>query len=338
MKKFIAVCMSLMLIFALVGCSDDTSNDVSGGQTNNEVVPDETGETSIVESSNENEGVVVTLITMDSMDEHWLKVKNGAEDMATELGNVKVIFDAPQTKVDATVQSQLVENAIVNESDAILLAALDSEALKPAVDKAAEAGIPVIYIDSGVNSDNYEAFFSTDNAAAAASAAHELANMIEEKGKIAIINAQAGAGTTMMRENAFREAIENYPDIEIVGVQYSDGDKQKALNYATDFMTQYPDLVGFYACNEGSTVGVGNAIDQAGKADSIMVVGFDFSEDVKALIEKDAIKASMVQNPYTMGYEGVRAAIDVINGDPIIPKDIDTGVTIATKENLSEIK
>ncbi len=74
---------------------------------------------------------------MDSMDEHWLKVKkNGAEDAASELGGVKVVFDAPQTKVDATVQAQLVENAIVNKSDAIMLAALDKEALKPAVEKS----------------------------------------------------------------------------------------------------------------------------------------------------------------------------------------------------------
>lgn len=316
MKKICALLLVLTLAFSMVGCKKEDKKSTSGGDE-----------------------LTITLITMDSMDEHWLKVKNGAEDAASELSGVKVVFDAPQTKVDATVQAQLVENAIVNKSDAIMLAALDKEALKPAVEKAKEEGIPVIFVDSGVNTDQYDAFFSTDNGAAAATAADQLAKLIGEKGKIAIINAQAGAGTTMTRENEFRKRIEStYPNIEIVGVQYSDGDKQKALNYATDFMTQYPDLVGFYACNEGSTVGVGNAIDQSGKADSIAVVGFDFSADVKGLIEKDAIKASMVQNPYVMGFEGVKVAVDVINGKEVSPKDVDTGVTVATKENLADIK
>ncbi|PKM55330.1 MAG: sugar ABC transporter substrate-binding protein [Firmicutes bacterium HGW-Firmicutes-5] len=320
MKKLLAMLLLGVLVISFAGCAKEAPE----------------GE---VPAGGDGETYTMTLITMDSMDEHWLKVKNGAEAAAAELGNVKVVFDAPQTKVDATVQAQLVENAIVNKSDAILLAALDKEALKPVVEKAKEAGIPVILVDSGVSTENYDAFLSTDNAAAAELAADNLAELIGKTGKIAIINAQAGAGTTMMRENAFRDRIESqYPDIEIVGVQYSDGDKQKALNYATDYMTQYPDLVGIYACNEGSTVGVGNAVDQAGKSDSIQVVGFDFSADVKALIEKGAIKASMVQNPYVMGYEGIKAASTVVAGGEVAVKDIDTGVTVATLENLADIK
>ncbi|PKM50492.1 MAG: sugar ABC transporter substrate-binding protein [Firmicutes bacterium HGW-Firmicutes-7] len=332
MKKLLVMGLAIIMVLSMVGCSQKPVETTTP--------PDET---TAPEGTATDEGatkeLVITLITMDSMDEHWLKVKNGAEDAASELGNVKVIFDAPQTKVDATVQAQLVENAIVNKSDAIMLAALDKEALKPVVEKAKQAGIPVIFVDSGVNTDQYDAFFSTNNAAAAETAAVELASLIGEKGKIAIINAQAGAGTTMTRENAFADKIKaDYPNIEIVGVQYSDGDKQKALNYATDFMTQYPDLVGFYACNEGSTVGVGNAVDQSGKGDGISVVGFDFSADVKALIEKGAIKASMVQNPYVMGYEGVKASVEIVNGNTLNPKDIDTGVTVAREDNLSEIK
>lgn len=330
MKRLFVLGLAILMVLSMVGCTPKTTTPDTGTTTPEEEATTDTGAA---------KELVITLITMDSMDEHWLKVKNGAEDAAAELGNVKVIFDAPQTKVDATVQAQLVENAIVNQSDAIMLAALDKEALKPVVEKAKEAGIPVIFVDSGVNTDQYDAFFSTNNAAAAETAAVELATLIGEKGKIAIINAQAGAGTTMTRENAFAEKIKaDYPNIEIVGVQYSDGDKQKALNYATDFMTQYPDLVGFYACNEGSTVGVGNAVDQSGKSDSIFVVGFDFSADVKGLIEKGAIKASMVQNPYVMGNEGVKAAVEIINGKTINPKDVDTGVTVARQDNLADIK
>ncbi|RPF42325.1 monosaccharide ABC transporter substrate-binding protein (CUT2 family) [Hydrogenoanaerobacterium saccharovorans] len=326
--RILALTLALLLTFAVAGCGSkapassaapSTDASASGGEAAKELT--------------------ITLITMDSMDEHWLKVKKGAEDAAAELGNIKLNFDAPQTKVDATVQAQLVENAITNKSDAIMLAPLDKEALKPAVEKAKDAGIPVILIDSAVNTDKYDAFFSTNNAAAAELAADKLAELVGKKGQIAVINAQAGSATTMTREKAFTDKIaKDYPEMEVVGVQYSDGDKQKALNYTTDFMTKYPDIVGFYATNEGSTVGCANAVDQAGKADSVQVVGFDFSDDTKALIEKDIVKASMVQNPYVMGNEGLKAAVKIANGETVEPKDVDTGVTVATKENLSEIK
>lgn len=281
----------------------------------------------------------IALITMDSMDQHWLKVKDGAEAAAAELGNVELTFDAPATKVDATVQAQLVQNQIANNVNVIMLAALNKDALAPVVEEAKEAGIVVILIDSGVSTDNYDAFYATDNGAAARLAADELAKLVDGKGKIAIVNAQAGAGTTMTRENDFKDQIAvNYPEIEVVDVQYSDGDKTKALNIATDFMTRFPDLAGIYGCNEGATVGVGNAVEQAGKAGEVKVVGFDFSDDVKALIEGGAIQATMVQNPYNMGYMGVMGAVDVLTGKGLENKDIDTGVTVATLANLADIK
>jgi ribose transport system substrate-binding protein len=283
--------------------------------------------------------IKVTLITMDSIDEHWLKVKAGAQAKADELGNVELTFNAPPGKVDAAVQLQMVEDAITKKSDVILLAPLNKDALSPGVEKAKKAGIKVIIIDSAVSTSDYDAFFSTDNGAAARTAADTLAGLIGGKGKAAIVNAQAGAGTTMTRENDFKDQIaKNYPGITIVGTQYSDGDKTKALNIALDFLTANPDLAGFYACNEGSTVGVGNAVDQRGLAGKVKVVGFDWSADTKSLVERDILQATMVQNPYEMGYQGIQAGIDAYNGKPISPKDIDTGVTVATKANADSIK
>jgi ribose transport system substrate-binding protein len=283
--------------------------------------------------------IKVTLITMDSIDEHWLKVKAGAQAKADELGNVELTFNAPPGKVDAAVQLQMVEDAITKKSDVILLAPLNKDALSPGVEKAKKAGIKVIIIDSAVSTSDYDAFFSTDNGAAARTAADTLAELIGGTGKVAIVNAQAGAGTTMTRENDFKDQIaKKYPGITVVGTQYSDGDKTKALNIALDFLTANPDLAGFYGCNEGSTVGVGNAVDQRGAAGTVKVVGFDWSADTKSLVERDILQATMVQNPYEMGYQGVQAGIDAHNGKAISPKDADTGVTVATKANAGSIK
>jgi len=283
--------------------------------------------------------IKITLITMDSIDEHWLKVKAGAEAKAAELGNVELTFNAPPGKVDANVQLQMVEDAITKRANVIMLAPLNKDALSPGVDKATAAGIKVIMVDSGVSTSNYEAFFATNNGNAARLAADTLAKLLDGKGKIAIINAQAGAGTTMTRENEFKDQMKTkYPNIEIVGVQYSDGDKTKAMNQALDFMTANPDLAGFYGCNEGSTVGLAQAVAQSGKAEKIKVVGFDFSNDTKALIQQKAIQATMVQNPYQMGYLGVDAGVRAVKGEAFGGKTIDTGVTVATLENLASIK
>jgi ribose transport system substrate-binding protein len=280
----------------------------------------------------------VVLITMDSVNEHWIKVRAGAEDKAKELGNINLIFNAPPGKVDAAIQVQMVEDAITQQAKVILLAPLSADALVPVIEKAHKAGIKVVLIDSGATTDAYDAFLATDNGAAARTAANTLAELIGEKGKIAIINAQAGAGTTMTRENDFKDEIaKKYPNITIVGTQYSDGDKTKALNYALDFMTANPDLAGFYGCNEDSSIGTANGVEQNGKTGVIKVVGFDWTADTKAMVERGVIQASMVQNPYTMGYEGLQAGIDLLNGKSV-PHQVDTGVTVATKGNADSIK
>ncbi|MDR2477699.1 MAG: ABC transporter substrate-binding protein [Treponema sp.] len=282
--------------------------------------------------------IKVVLITMDSVNEHWIKLRQGAEDKAKELGNINLIFNAPPGKVDAPIQVQMVEDAITQQAKVIMLAPLNATALVPVIEKAHKAGIKVVLVDAGAETQEYDAFFSTDNGAAARTAANTLASLIGGKGKIAIINAQAGAGTTMTRENEFKDEIaKKYPGITIVGTQYSDGDKTKALNYALDFMTANPDLAGFYGCNEDSSIGGANGVEQNGKKGIIKFVGFDWTADTKAMIERGVIQASMVQNPYTMGYEGLQAGIDLLNGKTV-SRHVDTGVTVATKENANSIK
>jgi ribose transport system substrate-binding protein len=277
-------------------------------------------------------------VAMDQMDEHWLKVKAGAEAKAQELGNIDLSFNAPSGKTDPAAQLQIVEDAISRKVDILMLAPLDMNALAPGVEKAYAAGIKVIIIDSPINTDKWHAFFSTDNEAAARLAADEMAKLIDGKGKVAIISVTAGTGTVMLRNNGFTDQIaKNYPNITVIGPQYSDGDKTRALNIATDFMTANPDLAGIYATNEGTTVGGGAGIEQAGKAGTVKFVGFDWSADTKALVERGVLQASMVQNPYEMGYQGLQAGVDLLQGKSV-PKQIDTGVTVANKDNLNSIK
>jgi len=273
------------------------------------------------------------LITMDSMDEHWLSVKKGAENKAEELG-VKLQFRAPAGKVDPYEQTRMVEDAINQRADAILLAPSDAAALAPVVDRAIESGIPVVVIDSPVESEGYVTFLATDNYAAGALAADTLAKMVDSKGKIAIINAQPGAGTAIARSSGFTDRVKaEYPNMKVVSIQYCNGDKSVALNQATDVMTANPDLAGFYASNEGSTVGVSRALEENGKENSIPLVGFDFSQDTIIGLKNGTIDATMVQDPTRMGYEGVEAAYNHIMKKSV-QNHIDTGVRVVTEKEL----
>lgn len=270
------------------------------------------------------------LITMDSMDEHWLSVKKGAETKAKELGDVDIIFRAPAGKVDPNEQTRMVEDAINQKVDAILLAPSDKSALGPVVERAIDQKIPVVIIDSPVDAEGYVTFLSTDNYAAGALAADTLAKLVEEKGKVGIINAQPGAGTAIARSSGFEDRLkEKYPNMKVAGIQYSNGDKAVALNQATDMMTANPDLVGFYGSNEGSTVGISRALEEAGNIGKIKLVGFDFSQDTITGLKNGSIQASMVQNPEKMGYDGVGAAYDSLNGRSV-PNHVDTGVKVVT--------
>ena len=287
-------------------------------------------------------GIQIALITMDSMDEHWLRLNSGAQQKAQELRSagteVWVDWGAPVIgKVDAAEQLRLIEDAITRKVDAIMLAPLHAEALVPGIEKARAAGIKVILVDSGANTEAWDAFLFTDNAAAARLAADEMAKAVNGRGQVAIVNAQAGAGTTMIRENEFKARIESaHPGITIVGTQYSDGDAQRALNQATDFMTANPNLAGIYACNEGASVGVGNAIAQRNAAGRVRFVGFDFSATLKSFIENGIMDATMIQNPYQMGFQGVQAAVDLVQGRRT-ERRVDTGVTVGSRANIATI-
>lgn len=274
------------------------------------------------------------LITMDSMDEHWLSVKKGAETKAKELGDVDIIFRAPAGKVDPNEQTRMVEDAINQKVDAILLAPSDKSALGPVVERAIDEKIPVVIIDPPVDAEGYVTFLSTDNYAAGALAADTLAKLVNEKGKVGIINAQPGAGTAIARSSGFEDRLkEKYPNMKVAGIQYSNGDKAVALNQATDMMTANPDLVAFYGSNEGSTVGISRALEESGNIGKIKLVGFDFSKDTITGLKNGSIQASMVQNPEKMGYDGVAAAYDNINGKEV-PKHVDTGVKVVTVGDL----
>ena len=269
----------------------------------------------------------VALITMDSIDQHWVTLNEGAQKAAGELG-VTVDFMAPNTKDDAQ-QIECVNNAVSGGYDAIIVAANGPDAISSALKEAQSKGVKIVYVDSPANVDA-EATFSTDNFAAGTTAGETMIDALKaagvEDGSIGIISVNAATASTVARDEGFRAAFDG-TGYTLLETQFCDGDASKAQSFAENFITE--GVVGIYGCNEGSTTGAGNAIKASGK--DIVGVGFDKSDAIMGLINDGYLLATMAQNPDVMGYEGVKAAVSALTGENLGGKVVDTGVSVLTK-------
>ena len=275
---------------------------------------------------------MIALITMDSIDQHWVTLNEGAQKAAAELG-VDVQFMAPNTKDDAQ-QIECVNNAVSAGAKAIIVAANGPDSISSALKEAADAGVKIVYVDSPANVEA-EATFSTDNKAAGKTAGEEMIKALSDagitSGAIGIINVNAATDSCVAREEGFRSAFEG-SDFELLETQYGEGDAAKSQSIAENYITQ--GVVGIFGCNEGSTTGAGNAIKAYGDA-SVVGVGFDKSDAILGLIEGGYLHATMAQNPDVMGYEGVKAAVKAINGEELGGVVTDTGVSVLTADSAA---
>ena len=275
----------------------------------------------------------IAVITMDSVDQHWVSLKEGAEEEA-KADDVTVDFMAPDVKDDAK-QIECINNAVAGGYDALMVAANSEDAVSGALQEAIDAGMKLVYVNSPANVEA-EATFSTDNKAAGKTAGEEMIKALEDKGvkdgSIGIVNINNSTNTAIQREAGFREAFEG-TDYELLETQFCEGDAAKAQTIAENYITE--GVVGIYGTNEGASTGVGNAIKASG-SDEIIGVGFDKSDTLKGLIEDGYLVCTMAQNPDQMGKLGVQACIKALNGEDLGGEVTDTGVSVLTKESLAE--
>ncbi len=274
---------------------------------------------------------LVYLITMDRMDQHWVSVDKGAADMAKALG-LDYKWDAPDKK-DNAKQIEALNNAVADGADLVLLAANDPTAISMTVKTIKEAGVKVIYVDSPADEPAI-ATLSTDNFNAGKLAAQTMISEFDKvgvtSGKIGIISVNTATNSTVLREKGFRDVITADGRFTLLETEYKDGDAAASQEAATNFINGNADLVGLFGANEGSTVGVGNAIKAAGS--KVIGIGFDKSDAILGLLKDGSLKAAMAQNPYTMGYLGMAQAYAAINGLSTGPSVIDTGVSVLRGE------
>jgi ribose transport system substrate-binding protein len=278
----------------------------------------------------------IVVIVKATTSPFWQTVFAGAEDAAEELGvNLTTLGAAEES--DIAGQIAILENAVTQGPDAIVIAPTAFEPLGAPIERAAER-VPIIKIDSAADTDAYTSFLATDNFAAGQLAADALAEAIEAlhgapEGEIAILTALPGVGSLTERDNGFRDGLANYPGLREVANRFNNNDANQALSNTLDLLVAHPNLVGIFADNLPMGVGSGRAIAERGLEEQVAVVAFDADEQEIAFLQGGQIKALVVQNPYRMGYEGVKTAVAAARGEEV-EREIDTGVTIVTMENF----
>lgn len=272
------------------------------------------------------DAVEVALISKGFQHQFWQAVQTGAQEKADELG-VEMTFEGPASETEVDAQLQMLQSAIDRAPDAIGYAALDPEACVPLMDAAETAQIPVVQFDAGCDESDYPLNISkTDSLAAGALAAQNMARIMGDAGKIGIVGHSQINSTGVERRDGFVEEMEaNHPNIEIVDIQYGDGDHLKSADIAKAMIAANPDLKGLYGTNEGSAIGIVNAVSELGlPPGQLTIVGFDSGKAQIDAIKDGTMAGAITQDPMEIGRLTVESAVKAINGEEVEP-ELDTG-------------
>lgn len=323
-------------------------------------------------------GSYISIIGKAEEGQYWNEVKRGVDQAAADINDylgyegkdkVKVTYSAPETEDNVDEQVNILDEELARYPIAVGISITDANACEVQFDLAAENDIPVVAYDSGSDYQGLMATVSTDNAAAAREAATKLAKLIGDSGEIILFVNDSKSKTSLDRENAFREEIQNnHPNITIVESYHLDqledmqkivADEINAGTYQIDeesaeaesdvqiapaditeedvidyVLAKHPDIKGCFASNAPTVKKAIAGLERA-EADDVMVVGFDADEEEKKALSDGRIEGLIVQNPFGMGYATVvaaaRAALDMGN-----EAFVNTGYTWVTADNLED--
>ena len=279
----------------------------------------------------------IAVIPKGTTHEFWKSVHAGAIKASRELGNVEILWQGPLKEDDREEQLQIVQNMIAGGVDALVLAPLDDRSLLRPVEEAKAQGIPTIVVDSDLQGDAHACFIATNNYKGGQLAGERVASLLDGKGKLIVIRYLEGSASTTNREEGFLSVIrEKYPDIQILSDnQYSGTTTESAYRTAETLLNRFPDADAFFSPNESSTFGSLRALQERGLAGKMIFVGFDSSEKLIEGLRNGEIMGLMLQNPFQMGYQGLKTAVAYLNGETI-PDVIDTGAVLATPDNIDD--
>lgn len=301
MKIFLCAMLSLAILGT--GCDRDK------GDAKNNDKPNHTAK------SNGVIGVSVLTMTNPFFKEIVDTMADEAKKNGFEVIAVSGEFDAPR-------QYSQVKEFIVKKVSAIVLTPCDSRAVGAAIKEANAAGIPVFTADIASLADDAKvvSHIATDNYSGGREAARAMMQAIGNRGKVAIID-HPEVESVMLRTKGFRDELRsaNSP-IEIVGAYPGKGSKDQSFKVTQDALTSQRDLAGIFAINDPSSLGAYAAVEKAGLAGKIMIVGFDGQLEGKQAIRDGKIYADPIQFPDQIGRQTVQNIMAYLDGKKLPPQ------------------
>src|SRR3989454_8064440 len=285
--------------------------------------------------------LTIAVIPKGTTHEFWKSIHAGSIKAARELSaqgtEVELNWKGPLREDDREQQIQVVEGFMSQGVNGIVLAPLDSRALVRPVEEAKRAGVPTVIIDSALESNEITSFVATDNRKGGMLAADRMGELLNGKGKVLLLRYQEGSASTEDREAGFiQELKQKYPAIELISSdQYAGPTRDTAKRASENLINRFGDqLQGIFTPNESSTAGMLLALQDVNKAGKVTFVGFDASDAFIEAMRTKQLHGIVVQNPFNMGYLGVRTMVDSLLGKTV-ERRIDTGVTMVTLDNLN---
>ena len=280
----------------------------------------------------------IPIIVKDTTSFYWQIVLAGARQAGKDL-SVNVPELGATSEADINGQISILENAVAGKPAAVVISPTQFQALGKPIDEAAKS-VKIIGIDSGADSKAFTSFLTTDNVQGGRAAADALAEGIKSKnggkaeGNVALITSLAGVGSLDARAKGFKEELAKYPGLHLTADKIADGQATTGLNIMTDLLTADPELKGVFSSNLIMAQGASQAISENKAQDKVTLIGFDNDDKLVKALSDGVIYALIVQDPYRMGYDGVKTALAASKGEKV-ETFVDTGVNTVTKANMT---
>lgn len=286
-------------------------------------------------TQNTDEKTKIAVIVKATDSDFWHNVKIGVDSAATEY-NVSVTFDGPENEEDFSTQNDLIEKAVAGGADAIVFSAIDYEKSSDALTAAARAGLKIVTIDSSADSPQISMFIGTDNLEAGRAAGKAATDGFapESNINIGIVNYYKSTDNGIKREEGFREYIKSVPNAKIAASVNVASNTDSAAARAAALLSENPQINVLVGFNEWMTLGVGKAIRELGLSEKVRGIGFDTNTVSIGMLETGEMDTLIIQNPFAIGYLGVKNAAELVSGEGGQKNDIYTSVTAVTKDNL----
>lgn len=268
--------------------------------------------------------------------EYWSIAEQGIAEADAKYGTDTQTVGPTEINVDEMVKQ--IDAAVAAQVDGIMTMALDPKALGPAIQRAVDAGIPVVCIDTDAPDSARSYYAGTSNYDAGYQAGQTMAEMTDGKAKVGILMGGINASNMVSRVDGFKAALEEYPDMEVIVTEDTNADLLIGTQKAQAMMQTYPEMTAIFGTSSTDAQAAGKVAEEMGIVDQYCIIGFDDMEDTLNYIREGIVDATTVQKPYEMGYLGVELLVQTIEGNGPEEQIIDTGVTMVTAENVDSYK